>query len=531
MSVTLIPDTAPFSSEQRAWLNGFLAGWTGIEEPINGHAHSNGNGHALEAISQLSPLAESLDHESPEEEDFPWHVESLSMDERLALAEGKPFKRRLMAAMAQLDCGACGYLCKTYSEAIASGEEKSLTLCSPGGKETAKMLKKLVKEEGSSAETSSIPEASAEGAKTGYSRNNPFPAKVKQLQNLNGPGSAKQTTHVEIELSGSALTYRVGDALGVYPRNCDELVNEIISRISLDRSNGAAEKLREELLEQYDLCEVTEEFVELLIGVSPDEDEKEKLQKLLKEDEYDDFDIVDMLDLAPSTKLDPGQLVAQLSPMKPRLYSIASSLQMHPDEVHLTIGKVTSELRGRERKGVASTMFADRIKPGDTVRVFIHQASDFTIPQDLEAPMIMVGPGSGIAPFRAFLEERLATGATGKNWLFFGDQRSTTDFLYAADLEAMQQKGILTRLDTAFSRDQEEKIYVQHRMLEKGRELYQWLEEGAYFFVCGDARRMAVDVDQALHEIIHIHGDLSAYEAAEYVKRLKESKRYVRDVY
>jgi len=217
--------------------------------------------------------------------------------------------------------------------------------------------------------------------------------------------------------------------------------------------------------------------------------------------------------------------------LAPRLYSIASSLRAHPEEVQLTVGKVACEKGGRLRKGVASTMFSDRLKPGDLVRVFPHASSDFTVPADPGAPMIMVGPGTGVAPFRAFLQERAATNAQGKNWLFFGDQHVATDFLYREEFDAMRESGILTRLATAFSRDQEEKVYVQDRMREKGAKLFRWLEEGAYFFVCGDARRMAVDVDRALHEIIAAEGHMSMGDAAQYVGEMKKAHRYVRDVY
>ena len=274
-----------------------------------------------------------------------------------------------------------------------------------------------------------------------------------------------------------------------------------------------------------------EELMELLARKAAAENERTAVAAALADESYENFDVLDALELAPSAELNESELLEILPPLSPRLYSIASSLKAHPDEVHLTVGRVAYEVNGRQRLGVASTMFADRTKTGDAVGVFVHSASDFTVPADPAAPMIMVGPGTGIAPFRAFLEERHASGAPGKNWLFFGDQCAATDFLYQDELAAMQASGFLTRLDVAFSRDQAHKIYVQDRMREHGEELFRWLEAGSYFFVCGDAKRMAADVDRALHEVVATHGGMSEADAAVYVQELKRQKRYVRDVY
>ncbi|TWT89768.1 Sulfite reductase [NADPH] flavoprotein alpha-component [Pseudobythopirellula maris] len=519
MSVSIIPETAPFNDEQRAWLNGFLAGWIGVE--------SNG---ADAATALLEAPAEE------EEEDFPWHDPGLAMDERLELAAEKPIERKMMAAMAQLDCGACGYLCQTYSEAIARGEEKSLTLCSPGGKETSKMLKKLVKEGGGAPSSNGATATAKPATAAGFTRSNPYPAKLKASYNLNGEGSSKHTAHVEIDLEGSGLDYRVGDALGVYPTNCPELVDMVLGATSLDggaavSTDNGEKKLREALVTDFNLCDVEEELVELLIKLSPNADERVKLRELIDDDAIDDLDVLDVLALAPGAKVTADGFLETLAAMQPRLYSIASSIKKHPGEVHLTVGRVGYELGGRARKGVASTMFADRLGVGETVRVFLHESADFTTPADPKAPMIMVGPGTGIAPFRAFLEERQATAAPGKNWLFFGDQHAASDFLYRDELERLVDAGLLARLDTAFSRDQAEKVYVQDRMREHGEELYAWLKQGGYFFVCGDAKRMAADVDRALHDVVAQHGGMTEERAKAFVDDLRAKHRYVRDVY
>lgn len=534
MSYSLIPETAPFTPEQRAWLNGFLAGWIGLETAnrLNGSLPTA----ALEALpAPASPAAKEP------EETFPWHDPNLTIVERLEMAEGKPLERRLMAAMAQLDCGACGYVCKTYSEAIVAGTEKNLTLCSPGGKNTAKAIKQLLKE-GGSANGNGAAKAATNGhatnghAATGskYHRNHPFLAKLKSSRNLNKPGSAKHTVHVVLDLAGSGLTYKVGDALGVYPTNPPELVDAILAATRLDADApvaGGDISLRDALRRKFCLRSASEELLILLAKKAENECERAAVDAALADESYERFDVLDALQLAPSAAVTMEELLETLPPLAPRLYSIASSLKAHPEEVHLTVGRVAYEFNGRQRLGVASTMFADRVQAGDAVGVFIHEATEFTVPADPAAPMIMVGPGTGIAPFRAFLEERHATGASGKNWLFFGDQCAATDFLYQDELEVLRQCGTLTRLDVAFSRDQAHKIYVQDRMREHGAELFQWLEAGGYFFVCGDAKRMAADVDRALHDVIATHGNFSAEKAKEYVNRLKLQKRYVRDVY
>ncbi len=539
MSYSLVPETAPFTPEQRAWLNGFLAGWIGLDAP--GRAAQGLPTAAIEALGAIPPPA------AEPGETFAWHDPNLTIVERLNLSEGKPFPRRLMAAMAQLDCGACGYVCQTYAEAIAGGAEKNLTLCSPGGKNTAKAIKQLIKDEGGGA-TGKGSNAATVGANghtaqrdaaegRGYGRTHPFLAPLVSTRNLNKPGSAKHTTHVVLSLAGSGLTYKVGDALGVYATNAPELVEEILAVTRLDAagmvtgSDGAPMSLGDALRHRACLRTASEDLLHVLARTAATDEEREAIETAIVNESFDDFDVLDAVRMAAAPSMSPAAFFAALTPLAPRLYSIASSPAAHPGEVHLTVGRVAYEQNGRRRLGVASTMFSDRLQAGDVVGVFIHEATDFTIPTDPSAPMIMVGPGTGIAPFRAFLEERHASGAAGKNWLFFGDQCAATDFLYRDELEGLRQSGCLTRLDAAFSRDQAHKVYVQDRMLERGAELFKWLEEGAHFFVCGDATRMAADVDRGLHELVSRHGSMPADAAQDYVNRLKAQKRYVRDVY
>jgi len=387
------------------------------------------------------------------------------------------------------------------------------------------------------------PASSANGAAPavaaeGYSRKNPFPAKLGKNINLNGEGSAKETRHVEICLEGSGLAYEAGDALGVFPVNCSELVEEMLSLAGFDGEeavpgmDGQETPLRLALKEHYDITNLTKLF---LANLAPFANHA-KLNELLADGngKLDDYlagrQVVDALIDFPGKWATAAEFAGMFKKLAARLYSISSSPKAHPGEVHLTVGAVRYETHGRSRKGVCSTFLAD-LPEGAEVKVYVQPNKHFKPPEDPTRPMIMVGPGTGIAPFRAFLEERAATSAPGENWLFFGDQKSATDFLYEAQLEAMRDEGALHRLDLAFSRDGSEKVYVQHRMLEAAEDLFAWLENGAHFYVCGDASRMAKDVDAALHQIIEQAGGKSPEAAAAYVDELRKAKRYVRDVY
>lgn len=502
MATNLIPDNAPFTEEQRDWLNGFLAGLLNLD------------GRAL------TPL--------PEEEEYPWHDPELELKDRMELAEGRPFELKLMAAMAQLDCGQCGYLCRTYSKAIADGEEPDLTRCVPGGKVTARKLKELVAEPGAVI----IPNLGTTIPKTGtYSRKNPFNAKLKEIAPLVQGASIKDTRHIVIDLSGSDITYEPGDSLGVFPCNDPDLVSSILNILNATGDELAGDlSVRQALLEVYNITNPSDECIELLASSATNSTEAGHL-KALMETVQAGQDLLDLLEEHPSARPTITDLVVKLDLLQPRLYSISSSLKMHKDEVHLTIGVVRYKHKGRERRGVASTFFADQIQPGGNVKVYIQPAHAFYLPKDNNTPIIMVGPGTGVAPFRAFLQERKLREAKGKNWLFFGNPNVSSDFFYQYELKSYLEDGLLTRLDTAFSRDQKEKIYVQHRMLENSVELWKWLQEGAYFYVCGDATRMAKDVDGALHQICMEAGGLSDEEATNYVKKLTAEGRYLKDVY
>jgi len=370
------------------------------------------------------------------------------------------------------------------------------------------------------------------------SKTNPFPAHLQKNLCLNKGGSRKEVRHFELDLDGSGLTYEPGDALGVLPLNCPALVQDILSELGCggDESviiNGTDLSLRDALTCHLDITKPSND----LIACVAERARECELVSLLTPNRAADLKnwlwgrgVIDVIELL-AEPLPAIEFVKLLRKLAPRLYSIASSPKAHSRQVHLTVSAVRYESHGRARKGVASTFLADRASEAKCTSVFIQHSHNFKLPKKCDAPIIMVGPGTGIAPFRAFLEERQASGAKGKNWLFFGDQKRRTDFLYEEELTKWLSDGHLTRLDLAFSREQVQKIYVQHRMLEQASEVWSWLQEGAHFYVCGDASRMAKDVDAALHTIAERAGALNIEAAVEYVKNLRAEKRYQRDVY
>jgi|AntRauTorckE6833_2_1112554.scaffolds.fasta_scaffold08739_4 sulfite reductase (NADPH) flavoprotein alpha-component len=373
-----------------------------------------------------------------------------------------------------------------------------------------------------------------------YGKKNPFLSEVYENVILNGERSEKETIHVELSLAGSGLNYEPGDALAVLPTNCPSMIKDILNAAKLSGTEeievkGLGKKLLADALrEDYDITALSKAVLKKLAAAT----DSTTLAELLEEDAKDKLreyingrEIVDAIaDFAPKG-LSAEALTGIFRKLPVRLYSIASSPLAHPEEVHLTVAAVRYETYGRIRKGVCSTFLADVAKTGESVPVFVQPNKNFRLPADGNTPIIMVGPGTGVAPFRSFVEHRAAVGADGKNWLFFGDQRYTYDFLYQLEWQDFLKNGNLSKLDLAFSRDQPEKVYVQDKMLANGEELYKWLEDGAHFYVCGDATRMAADVHEALISIVENYGAKSREDAEEYVENLKKTKRYQRDVY
>ena len=367
-------------------------------------------------------------------------------------------------------------------------------------------------------------------------KDNPYQSKLL-VNRLLTEGSDKETRHFELSLQGSSLSYEPGDSLGVIPQNSPQVVDDLLKAVGLTgeetvQVGEAGLALRDSLT--FRLACTT--LSKIQIKKFNEFAKADKLTDLLlpaNRDAFADYlwgrELIDLFLEFPQPGMSADDFVGLLRPMPPRLYSIASSIKAHEEQVHLTVAIVRYDTHGRKREGVCSSYLADRV--GATIPSYFHPNKNFKLPQDGNVPIIMVGPGTGIAPFRAFIEERQALGSTGKNWLFFGDRSSKTDYLYGEEWEKYRSDGLLTELDLAWSRDQAEKEYVQHKMLAKGGELFAWLQDGAYFYVCGDASRMAKDVDLALRQIAATEGGMSEEDAAKWVKSLQKEKRYLKDVY
>jgi sulfite reductase (NADPH) flavoprotein alpha-component len=518
----IIPAAAPFSDAQRLRLDRFFA-------------------EVLATQLSLPEIAASP--AAPTEDDStPWKDPALAIEDRMVLAAERPVRWKLMAAMAQQDCGQCGYNCADYSRAIFEQAEPRLNLCAPGGKATARMLKSLVEEMGGgvidpeevAAKAAAAPRAETD-VRPGHSRNHPVRARFVSRMRLNGPGSEKHTNHIEIDLTESGLAYEAGDSLGVFPRNDPALVDAIIAAIDVPPDFPiAGEPFRQVLSERTSLGTAPDalfQFISYLTGG----ERKKKAQALARGEDPDgdaaDLDVLAALQKFAGIRPDPEGLMEVLEPLQPRLYSISSSPRTDPGRVSLTVDTVRYAIDDRERLGVASTWFADRVADGDELLVYVQKAHNFALPADGATPIIMVGPGTGVAPFRAFLHERHATKASGPAWLFFGHQRAEHDHFYADEWRMFIERGTLTKLSLAWSRDGAQKMYVQDKMRAAGAELWDWLQHGAHFYVCGDAKRMARDVETTLCSIVAAHGGIGTDAATAFVADLRKQGRYQTDVY
>ncbi|GLK77178.1 sulfite reductase [NADPH] flavoprotein alpha-component [Methylopila jiangsuensis] len=589
MSIPHIPDDAPFSGEQRVWLAGFLAGLNSrlLESaaPVAGAAVSaaveaqgapllvlygtqTGNAEAVanDAAAKartlgLAPEVLGLDDvdmarftgaervlivcstygegEMPDNAHLFWKALSAETAPRL--------EHMSFSVLALGDTGYDGFcqagkLIDTRLEQLGAKRVAARVDCdvdyeTPAASWIDEAVPALPQGAGVAAAAPAPAPAAALAARAAWSRRNPYPAALSVNRRLSSPASAKDIRHLEFALGDSGLTYEAGDALGVVPANDPALVTALLTRLGLKPDApvpGHDRPLGELLGAAFEIRTPSRDLVAAVEARAGDEALTHVLRHGDKE-ALDAFlwgkDVLDLLAINPSVGFDAEGFAALLRPLQHRAYSISSSPLVYPDSVHLTVAAVRWRSEHRDHGGVCSTFLADRVDADGRVGVFVSPNKAFRPPADPNAPMVMIGPGTGVAPFRAFLQQRQATGARGRNWLFFGDQHRAHDFSYEDELGAMSRDGVLTRLDLAFSRDQAEKIYVQTRMRENGPDLFAWLEDGASVYVCGDASRMAKDVDDALHDVIRVHGARSPEAAADYVDDLRKAKRYLRDVY
>lgn len=585
MKIPYIPEDAPFNGDQKYWLAGFLAGLHSRllvledkQQPAAGNAAATttqlhilygsqtGNAEALAQSAAKSARAKGLvpvvqalgdvdldvfatmrhvlivtstygEGEMPDNAQLFWDAISASTAPRL--------EQMHFAVLAIGDTGYDGFcqagkfldmrLEQLGAKRVVDRIDCDIDYEEPSNEWINSTMPQFASSAGSSGTVlESAPEAPVI---PGSNKSNPYAAALITNKRLSSEQSAKDIRHFEFDLTDSGLKYEAGDALGVIPVNEPSLVSLLLTQLNADYQTpvpGFDRSLGDLLTYQFEISEPSRKLIEW-VGQNTTNQE---LRHVLQHDDKDALgvwlwgkDTLDLLQLELTRNLSVPEFVALLRPLQHRAYSISSSSKAHPNQVHLTIASVRYHSGGRNRSGVCSTYLAERVRRGEKPAIFISPNKAFRVPANGNAPLIMVGPGTGIAPFRAFLQERQATGAQGKNWLFFGDQHQEHDFIYREELTAWQESGLLTRLDLAFSRDQDKKIYVQNRMLEQGAELYAWLQKGGYFYVCGDASRMAKDVDNALYEIVRQFGGLSSERAADYIDQLKKEKRYLRDVY
>jgi len=573
--IPFFPDKAPFSSNQKQWISGFLAG---VKENFNNknfpketekvkinflYGTQTGNSESLArnaadlasknnfdsnllslddiSMDQLQEMEKAVfvistygEGEMPDGAQLFWESLSSEIAPKLnnlsfgVISLGDTSYEMFCNAGKLLDFRLEQLGAKRVSKRIdcdvdyeiPSNEWLKSTLPSFGGLKELNVTEKNTKEELFS-----------------WSKKNPYFAEISANLLLSGNKSNKEIRHYEIELAESGIRYEVGDTLNVFPTNSRTLVGEILKKLKLNNNfkpSGFQNTIHYLLMNKYEILSPSKDLVNYILGNS----KISKMQRLLESGnskEFDSFlwgkDVLDLLNLDNNVSIPPDEFLSLLKPLQPRAYSISSSQKMYKDQVHLTVSTVKWEYSQRVHEGVCSNFLSNSEETIDNAGIFVSQNHSFRLPEDNSIPIVMIGPGTGVAPFRAFLQDRRLRGGSGKNWLFFGDQTRNNDFIYEKEISDFKKDGILTKLDLAFSRDQKEKIYVQHRMLESSKELFDWIENGAYVYVCGDANYMARDVDKALYNLIQKSSKLNDDKTNEYMNNLKREKRYLRDIY
>ena len=577
--VPYIPEDAPFSGEQKTWLGGFLAGLHsrlvaggGAAAPAaeaadvkyldilfgtqTGNAESVADdAAALARTKGFTPRLAEMDDvsmeqlatmqnlivvvstygegEMPDNAHIFWDALSASTAPRL---ENLTYGVLALGDTSYDEFCQAGKLVDTRLEQLGAKRLGARVDCDVDFEDAAEAwIAATIPDAGSVAAAAPAAEAIPKKEKSGWGRKNLYLSTMLDNHIVSGAKSAKEIRHIAFDLGDSGMTYEAGDALGVMPVNAPDLVQSWLDRLGAGAETDiSGQPLGDLLTTGLEIMTPSRDLIRAIEPLAKNDElshvvgngDKEALEHFLW-----GKDALDLLNLNPDLALDPAQVISWLKPLQHRAYSISSSPKAHPGEVHLTVAAVRWMYENRPHRGVCSTFLADHVPEGASAGIFMSPNKSFRVPEDDSVPMIMVGPGTGVAPFRAFLEERRERGASGANWLFFGDQHRASDFIYEDEISAMSASGLLTRLDLAFSRDQAEKIYVQNRMVENGKDLFAMLEEGGHFYVCGDATRMAKDVDAALHQIIETQGGMTPEAATEYVNRLKREKRYVRDIY
>ena len=582
--ILTIPDFMPLSAEQRAWLQGYYAGMAmqaemsvsagaglssfavdiligtqtgnaeGLAEEMAmtlGGAGAQARMHQLDDV-EMDALAEMEnvlviastygEGEMPDNAHLFWEALEAETAPRL---EAMKFSVLALGDTAYDEFCAAGKMIDKRFEQLGAARIADRVDCDVDYEDLAaewsagvmEVFAPLIAEAAPAAGGAAAAPAAA-SKKSKWTRKNPYPTALTVNRRLSGPNSKKDIRHYEVALPGAeAPTYEAGDAVNVVPVNDPALVQLWLERLGMKADSavpGQDRPLAELMMRDWEISTPSKDFLNVMAMKSGDDELRHVLEhndKQTLEDYVWNKDALDLMLDFPKVELDLNEIAALFRPLQHRAYSISSSSKVHEDSVHMTISTVRYHNNSRLHQGVASGYLAERVGEADELSVFMSPNKNFRVPEAGDVPIIMVGPGTGVAPFRAFLQERQATGASGGNWLFFGDQTRADDYIYEDELEAMKADGILGRLDLAFSRDQASKVYVQHRMHENGKDLYDWLEQGAHFYVCGDATRMAKDVDEALHEIIAQHGGTDEAGARDYVNAMKKAKRYARDVY